>query len=87
MNISSSTPLWQLTVGEFTELMESLQKPIEPPKTEEEYLTPKEAEKFLKVSKTTLYRWIKNGNIKSQKIGGSQRLLKSELIKIKKVAV
>lgn len=81
MNLDPNTPVWQLTVGQFTELMTSLQpKPVEPV-PEEVILNTKEAASYLKVSISTLNRWNKD-YLKSDKKGGIRRYRKSELDKI-----
>jgi len=81
MNLDPNTPVWQLTVGQFTELMTSLQpKPVELV-PEEVILNTKEAAAYLKVSISTLNRWNKD-YLKSDKKGGIRRYRKSELDKI-----
>jgi len=44
--------------------------------------TPKEAEEYLKVSKSTIKRMLKNGIIKAYKVGGQYRILGSEILKL-----
>lgn len=46
---------------------------------EKQVLTSSEAAQFLKVSQKSLYRWLRNGEIPHQKVGGQYRFLKSEL--------
>lgn len=47
----------------------------------EELLTPKEAAKFLKIHKVTLYRLVKEGKIPAIKIGKQLRFNKENLLK------
>jgi excisionase family DNA binding protein len=44
--------------------------------------TPKEAEEYLKVSRSTIKRMLKNGIIKAYKVGGQYRILGSEILKL-----
>ena len=44
--------------------------------------TPKEAQEYLKVSKSTIKRMLKNGIIKAYKVGGQYRILGSEILKL-----
>jgi excisionase family DNA binding protein len=44
--------------------------------------TPKEAEEYLKVSKSTIKRMLKNGIIKAYKVGGQYRILGSEILRL-----
>jgi excisionase family DNA binding protein len=46
---------------------------------ESEWLTVEEVAQYLKVSKTTVYRWTDEGRIKKYKIGRFNRYKKSEL--------
>lgn len=80
--MEKSTPIWQLTVGQFIELLESQKVEPEAPKEEEEYLSPIEACEYLKVSKSTLARWRRSGYLTGNKVGGILRYKKSELQKI-----
>jgi len=79
--LDPNTPIWQLTVGQFIELVESQQPKIEsytaPEK--EEFLNTDEACQYLKISKATLFRWRKVGYLKSDKVGGILRFRKSQL--------
>ena len=44
--------------------------------------TPKEAQEYLKVSKSTIKRMLKNGIIKAYKVGGQYRILGSDILKL-----
>ena len=44
------------------------------------YLTPLEVAKILKVSRITVYRWIKVGKLKAVKPGGVVRIRKEDLM-------
>lgn len=46
---------------------------------EEEFLTPKDLARILKVSYMTVYRWLKAGKLKSLKAGKQYRINKSDL--------
>ncbi len=47
---------------------------------EQELITPEEASRALKVSKWTIYRWIKEGRLQATKISkGSLRIFKSSI--------
>jgi len=46
-----------------------------------EVYTPKETEKLLKVSKSTMKRLLKRGLIQANKIGGQYRILGKELLR------
>jgi len=48
----------------------------------EELLTPKEAAKFLKIHKVTLYRLVKEGKIPAIKIGKQLRFSKEKLLRL-----
>jgi len=48
----------------------------------EELLTPKEAAKFLKIHKVTLYRLVKEDKIPAIKIGKQLRFSKERLLKL-----
>jgi excisionase family DNA binding protein len=48
----------------------------------EEYFTPQEIAEKLKIDMSTVYRWIKNGNLKAVKIGHFWRISESELNRI-----
>ena len=45
-----------------------------------EIYTTEEAQKFLKISKSTLKRWLKKGVIKAHKVGGRYRIWGSEIL-------
>lgn len=47
-----------------------------------EVYTTAEAEKLLKVSKSTIKRFLKNGVIRANKLGGSYRILGKELLRL-----
>ena len=82
MSVDVNKPLWQLTVGEFLELQNSV-TPIEKPEAvEDSYLNSKEAKSYLKVSISTLNRWTKEKYLKSEKFGGVRRYRKSECDKV-----
>jgi len=44
-----------------------------------EWLTVEDVAQYLKVSKTTVYRWTKEGTLKKYKVGRYNRYKKSEL--------
>ena len=44
------------------------------------YLTPLEVAQILKVSRITVYRWIKSGDLKAKKIGGVVRIRWEDLM-------
>jgi len=48
----------------------------------DEVYTTKEVQGFLKVSESTIKRFLKNGIIKAYKIGGRYRILGSEILKL-----
>lgn len=76
-------PIWQLTTLEYVELIVSFQQAPPELKTDEEiYMTTQEVMLYLKVSKSTVGRWIKQNYIPAQKKGGILRFKKSELDKI-----
>lgn len=81
--IDNNTPLWQLTVGQFIELNESINKPIiNGIEEKEEYLTSTEAIAYLKISKSTLERWKKKMYLPFERKGGIVRFKKSELDRV-----
>jgi len=45
-----------------------------------EIYTTEETQKFLKISKSTLKRWLKKGVIKAHKVGGRYRIWGSEIL-------
>jgi len=46
---------------------------------DKEILTTQEAFKYLRVTRMTIYKLVKNGRIKGTKVGRDYRFLKSEL--------
>ena len=71
--IDPKTPVWQLTVGEFMELMENATPAnrIEIPSPEnDEFLNSNQAVELLGISLSTLHRWKKCGYIEPVKVGG-----------------
>lgn len=44
--------------------------------------TTKEAQDFLRVSKSTMKRYIKNGIIRAKKVGGRYKILGKELLRL-----
>ena len=80
--INNNTPLWQLTVGEFLELQNTVVPTEKIEVIEDPYLSSKEAKDYLKVSKSTISRWKKEGFLKSEKKGGILRYRKSECDKV-----
>jgi excisionase family DNA binding protein len=48
----------------------------------DEVYTTKEAQKFLKVSKSTIKRLLKKGIIKAYKVGGQYRIWGDEILKL-----
>ncbi len=42
--------------------------------------TTKEARSFLKISESTIKRWLKNGILRANKIGGRYKILGSEIL-------
>ena len=55
-------------------------KSVKEEKTEDDYLTKKQACKLLKISETTIWRWVKNGEIIAHGIKGKRYFKRSELI-------
>lgn len=49
--------------------------------------TLKEIETDLKVSRRTLYRWIKEGKLEAYKVGGNWRVAEESLSKMKKAYI
>jgi len=82
--IDGSTPVWQLTVTQLTELIQSIiAVPTEAKKVvDDPYLNSKEAKEYLKVSISTILRWKKEKYLKAEKFGGILRFRKSECDKI-----
>jgi excisionase family DNA binding protein len=79
--INPSTPLWQLTVSEFTELFQSIQPKQVEAIPEEIYMNTLEACAYLKVSRSTVLRW-KDDYLPCIKKGGVLRFRKSDLEKV-----
>jgi len=80
--IDLNTPLFKLTVGEFLELQNSITPAVVLKKEESEvFMNSKEVVECLKISKSTLNRWIK-GYLKSDKLGGIRRFRKSDVDKL-----
>ncbi len=52
---------------------------------ENEWLTPKEVSKYLKVSLSTVYRWTEDGILKRYKVGRTTRYKKSEVDQVVEV--
>jgi len=44
-----------------------------------DYLTPQEVAKMLKVSRLTVYRWIDEGKLKAKKFAGTVRIKREDL--------
>lgn len=53
----------------------------------DEVYTPKEAQKLLKISSSTLKRLIKRGLIRANKIGGQYRILGHEILRLLSPAI
>ncbi|MBA3714572.1 MAG: helix-turn-helix domain-containing protein [Pyrinomonadaceae bacterium] len=47
----------------------------------DEFLTPEEAAKLLKVTRRTIYNWLKAGKLPALKYGQGWRIIRSELIR------
>ncbi len=45
------------------------------------FLTPEEAAKLLKVTRRTIYNWLKAGKLPALKYGQGWRIIRSELIR------
>jgi len=82
--MDGSTPIWQLTVDQIKELIQSIiPVPAQTPEIKEDpYLTSKECQEYLKISSTTLHRWRKAKYLKSEKFGGIVRFKKSDCDKV-----
>lgn len=81
--IDLNTPIWQLTVRELKELIESIIiVPVKSDIIEDSYYNSKEVLEYLKISKSTLARWTKTKYLKSEKFGSILRFKKSELDKV-----
>ena len=48
----------------------------------DEILTVREVAKYLKLSRTTVWRWVKEGKLRAFKLGRSWRVRRSELERI-----
>lgn len=55
-----------------------MEKEIKPDKI----YTTKEARDYLKISKSTIKRWLKRGIIQANKVGGRYKILGSELLRL-----
>ena len=44
--------------------------------------TTKEARNFLKISESTIKRWLKKGILRANKVGGGYRILGAEILRI-----
>lgn len=55
-------------------------KSVKEEKTENDYLTKKQACKLLNISETTIWRWVKEGKIIAHGIGSKRYFKRSELI-------
>ena len=44
--------------------------------------SPKKLASFLEVHRSTIYRWIHEGKVKTIRVGGGRRILQSEVYKI-----
>ena len=82
MSIEGNTPIWQLTVDQFKDLIQSILPMPKPEKEDDPYFNSKEAKVYLKVSISTLNRWTKENYLKSEKFGGVRRYRKSECDKV-----
>jgi len=80
--IDGNTPIWQLTVDQLKELIQSIIPTPKPEKEDNPYFNSKEAKAYLKVSSSTLNRWKNEKYIKSEKFGGILRYRKSECDKV-----
>ena len=80
--IDGNTPIWQLTVDQYKELIQSLLPKTKLEIEENHYFNSKEAREYLKVSSSTLNRWTKENYLKSEKFGGIRRYRKSECDKV-----
>lgn len=69
-------PLWQMTCGEFIEVIESMKPKIVP---EEKFFSPVETAKFLGCSQSCLYRWRKLKVLEASKQGGLLKYKLSDL--------
>ncbi len=49
---------------------------------QKELLRPDEAASLLRVSRWTIYRWIKEGKLEATKIGGSLRIFRTSIDKL-----
>jgi len=81
--IDPNTPVWQLTVGEFTELMTSLTVKEKVESVEVEMVSFKDAVSYLNVSKETLHRWNRIHYLDKRLVGGKPFYRKSDLIAVK----
>ena len=86
---TNNQPLYSLTLGQFKELIKQILKeeilkkhsPPEPDEGLEELLKIDEVQKIFKVSKVTIFSWIKKGKLKSLHIGNRLYFKKREIKK------
>ena len=45
----------------------------------DEFLTVKEVQQFLKVSRTVIYKWLNEGSLKGYRVGGLVRFKKGDV--------
>lgn len=57
-----------------------ISKTVKEERTENDYLTKKQACELLSISETTIWRWVKNGKIIAHGICGKRYFKRSELI-------
>lgn len=75
--ILTSTQLKNLV----SQIIEEAKNQPKPEKEEEIYLTTAEAQKFLKVGRSTIHRYIRIGKLKPVRFGRKLLFRKSELLK------
>lgn len=61
--------------------IERLKDELKSDNHEKELLTQKETAEFFKVDASTIYHWVKRGNINAYGVGGRRYFKRSELIK------
>lgn len=77
----SSESLVEILRTELQSLLcDFIGKSVKEEKTENDYLTKKEACKLLNISETTIWRWVKGGKIIAHGIGSKRYFKRSELI-------
>lgn len=77
---TSPEELATLINDKVNQSIELLKKELKEDNHKKELLTQKETAEFLKVDASTIYHWVKRGNIKSYGIGGRRYFKRSELI-------